>query len=368
MSIRLLGPAAFAAVGLTALLAIAPPETFGCAIAPHLGQPVSIVEEDAIIVWDAVKKVEHFIRRASFRTESKDFGFLVPTPTAPTLSEVDDDVFDPLGRMIAPKVREVFGGVLFVPVFACTETKKNEMKVEAKSAVTVLSEAKVGGYTAAVLAADNAEALNEWLVKNGYPGSAELYGWLDPYLVQKWTITAFKIDADASKNQGNVRSKAVKMSFSAERPFFPYREPAAKDPEKASPGGRVLRIFLLSSERMSGTLGNIPWHAKTVWADRFAVTGFAESLKIPATDFPVSPWLTAFEDTASPRPGSAEVFFDPSFDRNIVHPPDIVHYAPPVVVPVELAFLAAIVIAFVGWAAWRQMRRAKANEPDRASS
>ena len=148
------------------------------------------------------------------------------------------------------------------------------------------------------------------------------------------------------------------MSFSAERPFFPYREPAAKDADKTSPGSRVLRVFLLSSERMSGTLGNIPWHAKTVWADRFTDAKFGESLKIP--DFPATPWLTAFEDTASPRPGSAEVFFDPSSERSVVHPPDVVHYGPPVVVPVELAFLGAICVAVVGWAAWREVRRGKA--------
>ena len=167
MSIRLLGPAAFAAIGLAALL-MAPPPTFGCAIAPHLGQPVSIVEEDAIIVWDAAKKVEHFIRRASFRTESKDFGFLVPTPTAPKLSEVDDDVFDRLGRMIAPTIREVSGGVQYATSFGCSEPKK---LYTAKSAVTVLSVAKVGGYTAAVLAADKCGGRlgEQWLqANNGY--------------------------------------------------------------------------------------------------------------------------------------------------------------------------------------------------------
>jgi Uncharacterized protein conserved in bacteria (DUF2330) len=365
MSTRLLCSAAFAAIGFAILLTIAPPATFGCAIAPHRDQPVSIVEEDAIIVWDAVKKVEHFIRRASFRTESPDFGFLVPTPNAPTLSEVEDDIFDRMGRLIEPKVREVFGGVRFTTALSCGVGAKREL--EAKSmekkdaAVKVLAEAKVGGYQAAVLAADNAMALNEWLKTNGYPASDELYSWLEPYLVQKWTITAFKIDAAAQRFSRSIRSKAVKMSFAAERPFFPYREPAAKDPaEKTNPGSRVLRVFLVSNERMTGTLGNLPWHAKTVWADRFADAEITESLAIPAAEFPASAWLTAFEDTASPRPGNAEVFFDPSSDRSVVHPPDILVELPPVMIPVELAFLAVVCLAVVVWAAWKEIRRSKA--------
>jgi hypothetical protein len=122
----------------------------------------------------------------------------------------------------------------------------------------------------------------------------------------------------------------------------------------------LLRVFLLTNERMTGTLGNVPWHAKTVWADRVAGAEFAKALTILAADFPTTPmWLTAFEDTASPRPGMAEVFFDPSKDQSVVHPPDIV-YSTPLQVPVELAFLGAICLAVVGWAAWKEVRRATA--------
>src|SRR4051794_32292921 len=50
---------------------------------------IRIAEESAIIVWDPVKKIEHFIRRAAFDTKLPDFGFLVPTPTMPTLEKVE---------------------------------------------------------------------------------------------------------------------------------------------------------------------------------------------------------------------------------------------------------------------------------------
>src|SRR5689334_6263275 len=65
----------------------------GCAIAPRLGQHVAISDETAIIVWEAEQQLEHFIRSATFETDAKDFGFLVPTPSQPTLHEVDQQAF-----------------------------------------------------------------------------------------------------------------------------------------------------------------------------------------------------------------------------------------------------------------------------------
>src|ERR1019366_3826961 len=63
-----------------------PADAEGCAAIRRSDRPddyIRIAEESAIIVWDPVKKIEHFIRRATFDTKSPDFGFLVPTPAVP---------------------------------------------------------------------------------------------------------------------------------------------------------------------------------------------------------------------------------------------------------------------------------------------
>ncbi|MBW2460076.1 MAG: DUF2330 domain-containing protein [Deltaproteobacteria bacterium] len=77
---------------------------------------MSITSEEALIVWDAERGVEHFIRRGEFRTDADDFGFLVPTPSPPQLSEVDEDVFDRLRSHIAPPIEYTHG---WVPVTLC---------------------------------------------------------------------------------------------------------------------------------------------------------------------------------------------------------------------------------------------------------
>lgn len=101
--VRLLGGALLA--GLLAL----PAPSDACGVAPPRDVVVEVASESAIIVWDEQTKTEHFIRRATFTahapgsTPVKDFGFLVPTPSAPALEEVDDSAFTELARVTEPR-------------------------------------------------------------------------------------------------------------------------------------------------------------------------------------------------------------------------------------------------------------------------
>src|SRR4051812_48240891 len=92
-------------VALFAALPAVPPAR-GCAPVPPRGSSVSIASESALILWDAKTKTEHFIRRGTFHTDSKDFGFLVPTPTQPEtpLVEVDDSIFNQLEDWTKPEI------------------------------------------------------------------------------------------------------------------------------------------------------------------------------------------------------------------------------------------------------------------------
>jgi hypothetical protein len=61
------------------------------------------------------------------------------------------------------------------------------------NAVRVLDQQRVAGYDATVLEADSARALNEWLIKHHYVNRPDLTVWLEPYVKNRWKITAFKI-------------------------------------------------------------------------------------------------------------------------------------------------------------------------------
>lgn len=343
----------------------------GCAAVGRKDETIHIAEESAIIVWDAANKVQHFIRRAVFDTDAADFGFLVPTPTKPDLAAASDAAFGLLEKVIAPKT-VVVSEFSFKPALclfgAMTKSDLGKGLPEPQSAVRVLEQKRVGAFDTAILEADEAGALNDWLAKNGYISSPELSWWLGSYVTAKWKITAFKIAHDAKKGGALVGTEAVRMSFKTERPFFPYREPegaklpdqkkkAAKDwdKEKGSYSNRrLLRVFFISDARMTGTLGERRWEANVYFADRVEEetrTGLVKTLGVPEGSLVERPWLTTFEDGSSPRLAFDEVYFTPSAEQSTTHPrPN--EKIQVTWIPAELVILVIVAILFVLWR-WR---------------
>jgi hypothetical protein len=112
------------------------------------------------------------------------------------------------------------------------------------------------------------------------------------------------------------------MTFPTDKPFFPYREPAAEIAvDSKAAAGRLLRVYFLSDGRVQGTIGEkgAAWPGKTVWANRLTAPQREEilgNLKLDA-DTP-SWWLTEFEDHSYPRPGTDDVYFSPAKEQTTV--------------------------------------------------
>jgi len=315
------------ALALASLAAFARPAS-ACAPAPREGARVQIAEESAIIVWNAAERTEHFVRRASFQGGGQDFGFLVPTPAKPELGEVGDEVFDRLEQATRPAVvhdDSVEGieptAICALPFLLTRGAAKEEAAAVAVAPVRVIDAQRVAGYDAVVLEADDPRALADWLRAHGYASRPELSAWLAPYVAAKWKLTAFKIAGGAPA----VSTAAVRMSFSAERPFFPYREPAdqRENLPAGAPADRLLRVFFIGAARVGGAIGDAKaaWPGKAIWSDRLDAAPGAGALPLP---LPPGAWLTVFEDRATPRPGTDDLFFAPSTDRSAVKPPPIV--------------------------------------------
>jgi hypothetical protein len=249
------------------------------------GRTVRIETEEALIIWDAATKTEHFIRRATFDTDAKDFGFLVPTPTQPDLAEASDDVFRHLERVTRPP----------------------------EAPVTVLERKSVGGLDVALLAGE--ATLRRWLRQQGYRPSPQLDQWLEPYVAKGWKIGAFKVAGNAP----HVETAAVRMSFHTERPFFPYREPA--NPRIGS--GRLLRVYVLAEQRVEGTIGvQGEWPAATRWTSTLPDIDRDRVLQLVALPYSTAPtafWLTKLEDSSSARAGGADdLYFKPATQQAMI--------------------------------------------------
>jgi hypothetical protein len=286
-------------------------QALACAVVPHAGESARIAEESALVVWDPKRGVEHFIRRAVFDTTASDFGFLVPTPTEPQLGEVDVAVFQKLVDWTQPPRPRPAPESLPAGVIA-----KAQVASAPPPAVVVLQEAKVAGFDAVVLKANDASALDGWLKKHGYASSPALAAWFKPYVARKWLITAFKVSkaADAAPR---AETAAVRMSFRTDRAFYPYREP---DGKAAGAAGRALEVFFLGPQRVDGAVGNsAPWPGRALWSNTLARAQRAElsqMLKLPDDPIDADTRLTRFVDLSSPRPGKDELYFAAAADNS----------------------------------------------------
>ncbi len=345
---------------LLALLAalVRPVVVEACATAPPHGEEVRIAEEEAIIIWDAATKTEHFIRRAGFASSAAKFGFLVPTPTIPELGEVDTDVFSNLAHQIRPETRTEYVGTSYELGCGCPLLFDAKDASHGAPEVRVLGIASVAGYDASILQADNSKALAQWLGEHGFEATPELEAWLEPYVRNKWTITAFEVATTSERADGarTAGSAAVLMSFVTTRPFYPYREPAGQQRPASGklrdlvPGSRLLRVFFLGDERVDARLGAEPWSAEVIW-----------SAPVPSNHVDLTKMLgdrrhlTVFHDETYPRRGIDEVWFDRAADQAEIRPEPIVTTRKrEVPIPLEPIILAAMITGIV---LWRRRRR-----------
>ena len=278
-----------------------------CAVAGP-GTPVVNADQSVIIIWDHTSKQQHFIRKAGFKTTATDVGFLVPTPSKPDLQEAGSEAFPYLAQITAPMVsRRSFsiGCSAAIPV--------------SKSAnwVHVVEEETVAGFHAVVLASDSGTALSAWLQARGYHLSPEVTTWAEPYLDQRWYITAMKVAADKNTPDKPILADALRISFKTNRPLFPYREPdSLKDARKLNVEDRLLRIYFIGETRYAGTLGaGHAWSGKPVWSGPLQAdqkSALLQKLRLPSSTGPQSWWLTEFEDDWKYGTAPSDLYFTPA--------------------------------------------------------
>jgi hypothetical protein len=309
-----------------------------CATATSDGFPVPIAGEQAVIVWDARTQTEHFIRNADFRVgRGADFGFIVPTPSRPTLDESPRRLFDRFADLTAPKPRA--WALSFKPLLSLFVHARSAPTAPVAGAsgapVEVLEERKVAGFDAAVLKASDPGALAAWLKAHGYRADG-LESWLERYVKDGWTLTAFKVNG--------ASTGPMRLAFQTPRPFYPYREPASA---RAAGGGmpRQLTVYVVAGQRMQGALGdNGRFPGEVQYAAPSEVGPLLQGA-MPSPAIPTGkPWVTKFVDRSSPRPGTDEVFFSPAASQETVIPPPVVTSATRVIwlPPDGIAFLAVV--------------------------
>ena len=297
--------------GFCAAAAFLPVSGSACCALGRFGEPVVNADQTVMIVWDPITKTEHFIRKASFKAEGGDFGFLVPTPGLPQLSESGNAAFPLLAQITRPRLKSGGGG------FGCSAPSLTEYR-SLKPAVTLVERKEVAGFDAAVLSANSAGALTGWLKTHGYHFSPEIEAWAAPYIRDGWMLTALRVaKRNDSRQTHEVNAAALRISFQTERPLFPYREPDSRAAAKLlNTYSRKLCFYFISNARYEGKLDNATgWSGKPVWSgpipslQRSSLLGL---LKLPPSTGPADWWLTEFEDNWPYEIAPGDLYFAPA--------------------------------------------------------
>jgi hypothetical protein len=304
-----------------------------CPVTPS-GKPVVNADQTVIILWDETNKTQHFIRKASFKSEADDFGFIVPSPSQPELSESGNEAFPYLQKLTEPEIRKEKrpsggGGCI-----TCGVAAPGGRGLEAnavKEDVRVLEEKLVAGFQASVLEADSADALTTWLKNNGYAFSPAVEAWARPYIDGKWKFTALKVaKSKERKTDANVSAAALRITFKTDKPLFPYREPDyGSATNQLGVRNRLLRIYFLAEARYQGELTNAAWTGNVAWANKLSAENRKKTLelmKLPETTGPAEWWLTEFEDNWPYKVAPADVYFTRAVNQQTVKRPPIIQY------------------------------------------
>jgi hypothetical protein len=327
-------------------------------------------DQSVIILWDAANKTQHFVRRASFQGDADDFGFLVPSPSQPELSESGDDAFPYLHDLTKPEVVDTPRGIGIA--CGCSAAAPQNHAAAPGLAVKVLDEKVVAGFHAAVLETDSSAALVKWLKDNGYAYSPEIEAWAKPYVAQGWKITALKVaKAKEDRDKKSVTASALRMSFKTDRPLFPYREPDYKNTTQAlGAKPRLLRIYFLAEARYQGqTTKESPWSGTAVWAGKVSVSDrkrLLDLLKLPEATGPAEWFLTEFEDHWAYKLAPADVYFARSANQEALRRPPVARYvsAP---YPTD-ATAYALAAALIAPPLWRRLCRRFSHQLDAYST
>lgn len=206
-------------------------------------KPPSLRVERVMILHDAEKEVEHFIRELTFRDATTAFGFVVPTPTKPEVAAVEISpflgLFDkfPLGQPEVVTKGAAPGGAARM----------------GGTGVTVHSQQRIGSFTAFVLSATDPAEMKGWLEKNKFDTTPQSSAWLAHYVELGFFFTAFRYEPKGAAEEGGVaevRGETVRISFPTPLPFYPYLEPDREDSLKGLVGShRLLAVWLVSQKR-----------------------------------------------------------------------------------------------------------------------
>ncbi len=207
----------------------------------------SLAREKVLLIHDAERGQEHFIREVAFERAGDPLGFVVPTPTRPTVAAVGGTPFT--------KLRDIFPFALQIGLVGSGSGPgygRGSGGGLGKGGVTVLEETKVGSFKTYVLAATDEADLAKWLADNGLVATEGAQTWLKHYVQMGFYYVAMRYDPPRRRNEKKlakkhpVKAETIRVSFATPVPYYPYLEPI--EPKRDDESPRLLEVWYAGRE------------------------------------------------------------------------------------------------------------------------
>lgn len=196
-------------------LALAPSAALAC------GMPLNarIPAEESLIIFGGGR--QQIITTMQLDIERPGAAVVLPVPADPEVDQPagGDKLFAYLQEATKP-LRQVERRIVW------SLDDRSATGGAAPGGVNVLGRETLGGYDVARLAADDPQALAQWLAGNGYEVPPAAQPVLDSYIADGWRFVAIKLGASAE--QGGSLAP-LRVSFASQRIVYPMRLAALAD-------------------------------------------------------------------------------------------------------------------------------------------
>ncbi|MEN6520767.1 MAG: DUF2330 domain-containing protein [Armatimonadota bacterium] len=206
--------------------------------------------QKALVIYD--KGVETLVLQVSYKGSVSRFAWLVPTPSKPKVSKVDEPVFHWLHIATAPRVRYWFDATHKLYNYSYPRSLAAAMPAPGALDVQVLEKKQVGVYDIAVLRAGNAEDLLQWLRNNNYEITPKLAPAVSDYIQRGWVFTAMRINTGyqnkVSKSLHEGVLQSLKFKFRVHEPVYPLKV------SSLNKGKTDILLYVLAQRRVDAQL------------------------------------------------------------------------------------------------------------------
>lgn len=191
------------------------------------------------VIWHENGK-ETIVVSTTFTNAPKDFGWLIPVPSKPTVGQASGELFTSLEDLTRPK-GYVDRGVL-EPAFQAPGLYDKNLSLPTEP--SIIETKQVGIFDITVLAATDPKGLSDWLTKNNFSYPNDRSYIIKSYTEQGWYFVAVKVNAEAqdyaqSFSQVSGHTQPLQVTFDSQNIIYPIKLSGPGIPNTKNTGSKV---------------------------------------------------------------------------------------------------------------------------------